>query len=78
VPEESISKRHCVFEIGAEGVTVVDTGSTNGTSVGGRALAPHEPCILVGGEALEIGNFSFLFHTPETFVAYLRTFGGGV
>jgi hypothetical protein len=75
VPEESISKRHCTFEFGPDGARVIDTGSTNGTSVSGKPLAPHEPHLLVGGETLDIGNFAFLFHTPDTFVAYLRSLG---
>ena len=75
VPEESISKRHCIFEPTAEGLRVVDSGSTNGTSVSGKALAPHEPHPLIGGETLDIGNFSFLFHTPDSFIAYLQQLG---
>jgi len=75
VPEESISKRHCVFEVDPHGVRVIDNGSTNGTAVAGKPLAPNEPCPLTGGEELEIGNFSFLFHTPDSFVAYLQTLG---
>src|SRR5262245_30913170 len=74
-PEESISKRHCVVEFGPDGARVIDAGSTNGTSVSGKALAPHEPQPLVGGETLDIGNFAFLFHTPDTFIAYLQQLG---
>ena len=75
VPEESISKRHCTFEVTEQGMRVVDIGSTNGTSVAGKPLPPHEPYVLTGGETLDIGNFSFLFHTPESFVGYLNQLG---
>lgn len=75
VPEESISKRHCLFELGSDGMRVIDAGSTNGTSVAGKALAPHEPHALAGGETLDIGNFSFLFQTADSFVTYLKQLG---
>src|SRR5262249_15922768 len=71
IAEESISKRHCSFEIEADGVKVTDLGSTNGTTVDGKPLAPHASAVLHGGEVLAIGNFSLLFHTPDTFLAYL-------
>jgi hypothetical protein len=75
VPEESISKRHCTFEIGPDGVRVTDLASTNGITVDGKPLPPHAPFALSGGEVLAIGNFSFLFHTPATFLAHLRELG---
>jgi hypothetical protein len=76
VREESISKRHCLFEVGPGGVQVVDCASTNGTSVDGKPLPPNAPQALAGGETLIIGNFAFLFHTPDTFLAYLGQLSG--
>jgi hypothetical protein len=35
-------------------------------------LAPNKPFVLKGGETLSMGNFSFLYHTPDGFVAYLK------
>ena len=77
IPEESVSKRHCTFEVIEEGVRVTDCGSTNGTSVNGTALMAQASHILKGGEVLAVGNFSLLFHTPDTLVGYLRELGGG-
>jgi hypothetical protein len=74
ISEESISKRHCSFEPSASGVTLTDLGSTNGTSVDGKAI--HGPHLLKGGEVLAVGNFSFLFQTPDSLVAYLHGLGG--
>jgi hypothetical protein len=71
IPEESISKRHCTFDVGPEGVRITDCGSTNGTTVDGNALAPQASCALRGGEVLAIGNFSFLFHTAASFLKFL-------
>jgi hypothetical protein len=76
VPEESVSKRHCEFEVLPEGVRITECGSTNGTSVDGTSLAPHAAVMLRGGETLAIGNFSFLFHTPASFLAYVRKLSG--
>lgn len=73
IPEESVSKRHCIFEPSPEGLRVTDCGSTNGTTIDGEALAPGSARSLKGGEVLGIGNFAFIFHTPDTFVGYLQT-----
>ena len=44
--------------------------------IGRRSAAPplaaNQPVPLKGGETLSVGNFSFLFHTADSFVAYLR------
>jgi FHA domain len=72
IPDDSVSKRHCVFEAGPGGVTIMDAGSTNGTMVGKTVLEPNQPRALVGGDAIQTGNFSFRFETPDSFVAYLE------
>jgi hypothetical protein len=74
IPEESISKRHLVFELDG-GTRVTDCGSTNGTSVDGKPLTPQVAFDLRGGETLTVGNYSFLYHTPASFLAYLRQLG---
>jgi hypothetical protein len=71
IPDDSVSKRHCVFEAGPEGVTIMDAGSTNGTMVGPTLLETNEPRALAGGDAIYTGNFSFRYETPDSFVAYL-------
>ena len=50
---DDISRRHARIEIGREGARVVDLGSTNGTTVNGRAVAsaPFGP-----GDALAFGS----------------------
>jgi pSer/pThr/pTyr-binding forkhead associated (FHA) protein len=72
VPDESVSKRHCLFERTPEGITISDCGSTNGTTIGDVELAPNKPFLLRGGENLTMGSFSFLFHTADGFLAYLK------
>jgi hypothetical protein len=72
IPDDSISKRHCLFERKPEGWTITDCGSTNGTEIGEIELAPNKPHVLKGGETLTMGNFSFLFHTADGFLMYLK------
>jgi type VI secretion system FHA domain protein len=55
-PTPTVSRRHCRFAVGPDGATVTDLGSTNGTRVDGRALAPRAPATLRGGEVVEIGS----------------------
>ena len=50
----------------------MDCGSTNGTTIGGTAVPANQPVLLKGGDTLSVGNFSFLFHTADSFVAYLK------
>jgi hypothetical protein len=72
IPDDSISKRHCVFEVRGGATTVMDCGSTNGTSVDGATLVANQPAALRGGEKLVTGNYAFAFHMPATFIAYLK------
>jgi len=72
IPDDSVSKRHCVFETKGGAVTVTDVGSTNGTMIDDKPLAGNTPATLRGGETLHMGSFSFLFHTPDSFIAYLK------
>ncbi len=72
IPDDSVSKRHLVFEATGAGLSIMDSGSTNGTSVNGAELAANKPFSLEGGEKIDTGNFSYLFHTPDGFLAYLK------
>ena len=68
IPEYSISKRHCVFEIKAGLMTVADCGSTNGTKLNGTPLAVGDPVPLCGGERITMGRFTFVYETPAGFL----------
>jgi hypothetical protein len=72
IPDDSVSKRHCLFERTPGGWTITDCGSTNGTTIGEVKLAPNKAFVLKGGETLTMGNFSFLFHTADGFLMYLK------
>ncbi len=55
IDDPSISRLHAILDMGAEFV-VEDAGSTNGTRVGGRSLAPGERRAVAFGEPVEIGS----------------------
>lgn len=53
---KGISGLHCVIALGQTGLTVTDQGSTYGTTVNGRKLAPNQPCPLHVGDKICIGS----------------------
>jgi hypothetical protein len=73
IPEYSISKFHCHLALVGPDMRLVDSGSTNGTTVNGKRLAPKTGVVLTGGETLVMGRFALLFHRASSFVAYLST-----
>jgi hypothetical protein len=77
IPELSISKRHCLFELAADGggMTVADAGSTNGTLLNGDALGGQPPVPLCGGEIITMGRFELRFETPAGFLEYVSALG---
>jgi hypothetical protein len=71
IPEYSISKRHCAFEIKDGMMTVADCGSTNGTMMNGARLDTNAPVPLCGGEQITMGRFTFVYETPAGFLEYV-------
>ncbi|MCA9672031.1 MAG: FHA domain-containing protein, partial [Myxococcales bacterium] len=59
VPERSVSEEHCRIEVTAEGVTAIDVGSTNGTTVNLERLEPMRPKVLADEDILTLGRYSF-------------------
>jgi hypothetical protein len=71
IPEYSISKRHCEFDLKGGVVTVADCGSTNGTTLNGTPLERGAPVPLCGGEQITMGRFTFVFETPAGFLEFV-------
>jgi hypothetical protein len=56
----SVSSKHVQFTLGPGGQWLaVDLGSTNGTFIGGRQLAPNQPTPLSDGGFITIANIEF-------------------
>jgi hypothetical protein len=68
IPEYSISKRHCTFELRDGMMAINDCGSTNGTMLNGTRLQENVPVPLCGGELITMGRFTFLYETPAGFL----------
>jgi predicted component of type VI protein secretion system len=56
IDEPSISGRHFRLSRTAEGVTIEDLHSLNGTLLQGRALAPFAPAVLEEGQEVIAGR----------------------
>ncbi|MCA8924928.1 MAG: FHA domain-containing protein [Planctomycetes bacterium] len=68
-----VSKFHCYFMFSpGEPAVIVDAGSSNGTFVAGARVAAQAKTPLNPGDAIGIARVGAVFHTPETFHAYLR------
>src|SRR5207245_2849933 len=61
----SVSRHHARFDVGAGGVSVVDLGSANGTTVNGAELEPRIPRALAAGAAVTIGSYSLVLRLPR-------------
>jgi len=55
LPYRQVSRRHAQIHCSQSGCTVIDLGSTNGTFVNGRPLAPREQHPLRPGDELRVG-----------------------
>jgi FHA domain len=71
IPEYSISKRHCAFEVKDGAMSVSDCGSTNGTMLNGTRLAQGTTVPLCGGEQITMGRFTFVYETPAGFLEFV-------
>jgi pSer/pThr/pTyr-binding forkhead associated (FHA) protein len=61
-----VSGRHCKFTATADGLSVTDLGSTNGTSVNGTRLEPNVETPLADGDALLLGQTELGVELGET------------
>jgi hypothetical protein len=57
-----VSRRHAVARRSAEGVELVDVGSSNGTKLNGEVLLPRSPAALTPGDRVEIAEEVALYH----------------
>ena len=71
IPEYSISKRHCAFELREGGMVVSDCGSTNGTLLNGAAIEGDAAVPLCGGEIITMGRFTFVYETAAGFLEFV-------
>ncbi|NCN40824.1 FHA domain-containing protein [bacterium] len=56
-----VSRKHFELSRSPEGFFVTDLGSSNGTSLNGTKLAPHEPSRLISGDCLKVLDIEIYF-----------------
>ena len=71
--EQGISRLHARLQRGAQGWTITDLGSTNGTFVNGKRLAPQADLVLQAGDRITIGSSVFAFREAERARSVERT-----
>lgn len=60
--DQNVSRRHAELRRSGDRWTVVDLGSTNGTSVNGKLAREHE---LTGGDRITFGSTELVFETEN-------------
>ena len=59
IGDAGVSSRHATLQIGFNGLTVTDLGSTNGTWINGGKLAANAPALLKNGDVIQFGRSPF-------------------
>jgi pSer/pThr/pTyr-binding forkhead associated (FHA) protein len=60
VAHPTVSRRHAKLSLAGDALTVEDLGSTNGTSIDGKALRQTEPVTLRAGAKVRLGDVDML------------------
>lgn len=56
-----VSRAHAEIRLGAQGATLTDLGSSNGTFIGERRLLPNHPHLLTDGASFRIGAYRLTY-----------------
>lgn len=62
--EHQVSRQHARLQHTAQGWTLVDLGSTNGTQVNGQPLRANQPYTLQPGDRVTLGNSVLVLQQP--------------
>jgi hypothetical protein len=63
-----VSRKHSIITLKSQALAIIDLGSSNGTSVNGVKLAPHQPHPLRDGDEITLGkmNMRAIFQQSTT------------
>ncbi len=78
VPDHSVSRHHCAFDIREGRVWLDDCGSSNGTRVGDVKLPSGLKHELLGGEIITIGRLQLRYKTGKQFIAAAKAMSSWV
>lgn len=59
IADPYVSGRHGVVNVSDDGITLTDTGSTNGTLVDGERIASNAPVTLTDASVIRLGSLEF-------------------
>ena len=62
----SVSRRHCLVHHQGDGVRVFDLGSTSGTTINNKKIAPKSWVNLEDGDLLRLGKIGFHLRLGQT------------
>jgi hypothetical protein len=76
ISHSTVSNRHAclIADPNSETYKIVDSGSTNGTSVRGKQLEPGNPVTLRDGDIVTFGRREFMFFSPKGAYRFLHQF----
>ena len=63
--DDQISRHHAKIAVAGPNLFITDTGSTNGTQVGGVTLNPHQQYAIQVGQFITIGGVTLYVETPQ-------------
>jgi class 3 adenylate cyclase len=66
LPFPEVSGQHAEIRCKSSGWTIVDSGSTNGTTVNGARLTPGREYLLRTGDRVQIAQYQMIVIPPET------------
>jgi phage tail-like protein len=62
---QMVSRSHAELRMDAQGLTITDLGSSNGTFIGTQRLLPNQPHILTDGTTFRIGPFLLTYQASQ-------------
>ena len=65
LPHQEVSRLHAELRVEAQGVTLTDLGSSNGTYLGSQRLLPNQPHLLTDGAVFRIGPFLLTYQASK-------------
>jgi pSer/pThr/pTyr-binding forkhead associated (FHA) protein len=54
--DKGVSRSHAMIELSEDTLTLIDTGSANGTFLNGQRLVPNQPRVLRDGDEIRLGK----------------------
>ena len=54
--DKGVSRSHATIELSEDTLTLIDTGSANGTFLNGQRLIPNQPRVLRDGDEIRLGK----------------------